>query len=80
MNVTQMIDWLKTMPCGAEVRVIHHTSGSGYYDQGGNATTKPFEYDERYRNTDETHVDGQCFDLYTDQHGKQTLTIGTLDD
>jgi hypothetical protein len=81
MNVAQMIDWLKTMPYSAEVEVIHHTSkGCGYYEQGGTATTKTFEADERFRNSNQTYVDGRCFELYTDSHGRQTLTIGTLND
>jgi len=25
------------------VKVIRHTSGTGYYDQGGNASTVPFD-------------------------------------
>lgn len=36
MTVAELIEWLKTQPQEAVVTCIGHTSGSGYYDQGGN--------------------------------------------
>lgn len=43
MNVAQMIEWLKTQDQEAIVGVVYHTSGSSYYDQGGNATSVEFD-------------------------------------
>lgn len=80
MNVAQMIDWLKTMPYNAEVQVVRHCSGGSYYKQGGTATIMDFSDFENYRSKDETYIDGAAFDLYTDSEGKQTLTIGKLND
>lgn len=42
MLVPELIEWLKGQDQGATVRVVVHTSGRGYYDQGGNATTEVF--------------------------------------
>ncbi|EPV5843379.1 hypothetical protein ACV7K9_002717 [Escherichia coli] len=36
MDVRAFIEWLQTMPQDAVVQVIHHESGTTYYDQGGN--------------------------------------------
>ena len=81
MNVAQMIDWLKTMPYNAEVKVIHHTNrGCGHYEQGGTACSMDFSDFENYRSSDETYIDGTAFELYTDSEGKQTLTLGKLND
>lgn len=81
MNVAQMIDWLKTMPYNAEVEVIRHSNrGCGHYEQGGHATSVKFVSDEDYRDDYSLNIDGKLFDLYTDPHGKQTLTIGKLND
>lgn len=35
MLVPEFIEWLKTQDQTAEVMVLQHTTGSGYYDQGG---------------------------------------------
>lgn len=35
MLVPEFIEWLKTQDQTAVVKVLQHTSGSGYYDQGG---------------------------------------------
>lgn len=42
-TVAQMIEWLKTQDQSAIIEVVMHSSGSGYYDQGGNASTKKFD-------------------------------------
>lgn len=42
MKVSEFIEWLKTQDQEAIVEVVVHRSGSGYYDQGGNATTEEF--------------------------------------
>ena len=48
MKVSELIEWLKSQDQDAIVEVVVHTSGRGYYDQGGNATTERFkpEYSE----------------------------------
>lgn len=48
MTVSELIEWLKTQDQDAIVQVVQHTTGKGYYDQGGNAsvvdfTTEPCE-------------------------------------
>lgn len=43
MKVREMIEWLKTVEDqDADVLIVSHTSGTGYYDQGGNATEEEF--------------------------------------
>ncbi len=42
MTVAEMIKWLKTQDQNAVVNVVYHTDCSGYYDQGGTATTVAF--------------------------------------
>lgn len=66
---------------GAEIVVVRHTNrGCGYYEQGGHAASVEFVTDEDYRSNDHIYIDGKLFDLYTDLHGKQTLTLGKLND
>lgn len=43
MIVSEFIEWLKTQDQGATVEILYHTSGTGYYDQGGNVTTEEFD-------------------------------------
>ena len=75
MNVAEMIQWLQTMPQDAKVEVVYHTSGRGYYDQGGNATTVDFDatVDYSYSNT----MYGKHFELKTYKDGVTVLQIGT---
>ena len=42
-TVSDLIRWLQTQDQGALVEVVQHTSGRGYYDQGGNATEVAFD-------------------------------------
>ena len=57
MNVSQLIEFLKTQDQGAEVVIVEHTSVDGHYEQGGRATETAFDKD--------THVE------YTDFRGNQ---------
>lgn len=75
MNVAEMIEWLQTMPQDAKVEVVYHTSGRGYYDQGGNASTVDFDTTVDY--TDSKLMFGKHFELYTMKDGVTTLQIGT---
>lgn len=43
MIVSEFIEWLKTQDQGAVVEVLIHSSGSGYYDQGGNVSVEEFD-------------------------------------
>ena len=44
MKVREMIEWLKTVEDqDADVLIVSHTSGTGYYDQGGNAVEAEFD-------------------------------------
>lgn len=44
MKVREMIEWLKTVEDqDADGLIVSHTSGTGYYDQGGNAMEAEFD-------------------------------------
>ena len=61
MTVKELAEWLKAFPDqDATVEVIVHERGTGYYDQGGNAHTEPFN--------PERHIE------YTDMRGNQFVT------
>jgi hypothetical protein len=78
MNVAEMIEWLKTMPQDAEVLVVAHDGGGGYYMQGGSAGFEPFSNEVTYTYQLDKSVDGKLFELYYDSKGKGTLTLGVL--
>lgn len=42
MNVSEMIEWLKTQPQDAIVEVLCHDDNGGYYTQGGTCSTIEF--------------------------------------
>lgn len=42
MIVKDFIKWLETQDQGAIVEVLVHSSGTTYYDQGGNVTIERF--------------------------------------
>jgi hypothetical protein len=70
VNVRELIEWLQTMPQEAEVEIIQHTSGRGYYDQGGNCSAEYFKTDNEYGYSD-------YWSLY-DYKGVQHLTLGQM--
>ena len=44
MKVREMIEWLKTVEDqDADVLIVSHAGGTGYYDQGGNAMEAEFD-------------------------------------
>lgn len=43
MIVSEFIEWLKTQDQDAIVEILIHSSGTGYYDQGGNVTVEKFD-------------------------------------
>ena len=53
MKVKELIAWLSAFPDqDADVEVVQHTSGTGYYDQGGNARSEPFDPERHAEYTD----------------------------
>ena len=59
MTVRQMIEWMSTFEDqDAIVEVVVHSSGEGYYEQGGTAQTEEFN---------PSHVE------YTDYRGNQYI-------
>jgi len=84
MIVSEFIEWLKTKDQDAVVEVLYHTSGTGYYDQGGNISTEEFDPSKQFHGCPAHHE-------YTDFRGnqfvkedapwynKRTLLLGTKD-
>ena len=53
MKVRELIQWLETVEDqDAEVEVVQHSRGYGYYDQGGNASTAAFDPEKHTTYTD----------------------------
>lgn len=48
MKVKDFIEWLKTQDQEAIVEIVYHEHGTGYCDQGGNATTQEFDPTKGY--------------------------------
>jgi len=64
MIVSEFIEWLKKQDQDAMVEILYHTSGTGYYDQGGNVTTEEFDPSKQL------HGCPACYE-YTDYRGNQ---------
>ena len=63
MKVHELVAWLMRFEDqDAEVTVVSHSSGRGYYDQGGNATSELFDPAK--------HAD------YTDMRGNPHVPVG----
>ena len=53
MKVKELVEWLAAFEDqDADVEVVSHTSGTGYYDQGGNASTAAFDPSKHAEYTD----------------------------
>lgn len=66
MTVQEMIQWLSSFEDqDAEVEVVKHSRGTGYYDQGGTARVVAF--------------DPQKHAYYTNLQGNRTLLLGEID-
>ena len=53
MKVKELVDWLAAFDDqDADVEVVQHTSGTGYYDQGGNASLVAFDPSKNAEYTD----------------------------
>lgn len=61
MNVRELAAWLAAFEDqDAEVEVVQHTHGSGYYDQGGTAAPVPLDLTRHVEYTDlrgNPHID-----------------------
>lgn len=73
MRVSDFISWLKERDQDAEVYVVYHTSGSGYYDQGGNVELVVF--DSTPGSSDNNW--NQHYEEYQDSLGNKMITIGS---
>lgn len=91
MNRIEFQEWLNRFDEDTVIECVMHTSGHGYYDQGGNATTKVFNPDMLFGSESKIHACGnQHFD-YSDfttnqfvregqpHFGKKILLIGGYD-
>ena len=53
MKVHELVKWLAAFKDqDADVLVVRHTNGTGYYDQGGNSTEVTFQPDKYAEYTD----------------------------
>ena len=79
MLVKDFIKWLETQDQEATVEVLHHSSGTSYYDQGGNVSTKEFT-DSPYAHYEYTDFRGNQY-VKDDAHyyNKRCLQLGTKD-
>lgn len=83
MLVKDFIKWLETQDQDAIVEVLVHSSGTGYYDQGGNVSVVEFTSEEEYncgKHFDYTDFRGNQF-VKEDHpcYNKRFLQIGTKD-
>lgn len=83
MNVAELITWLQTQDQEAIVQVLVHSSGTGYYDQGGNVMVQDFTPDgewgvyDHYEYTD--FRDNQFVKPDAPYYNKRYLQFGTKD-
>lgn len=77
MKVHEFIKWLnKFEDQDAEVLIVEHESGTGYYDQGGNAREEEFDPS---RHVEYTNFRGNRFVKETEKHyGKSYVLLGTI--
>ena len=78
MKVKELIQWLaKVEDQDAEVEVVQHSRGTGYYDQGGNASTAAFDPEKHTTYTDlrgNPHIKPDAT-----YYNARTLLLGELD-
>jgi hypothetical protein len=76
MIVSELIEWLKTMPQDARVQTLVHYDGGGYYQQGGTCSVEDFyttiEY-QQWKDIGDTseveYIYGNRFELSKDKDG-----------
>ena len=78
MKVRELIQWLATVgDQDAEVEVVQHSSGTSYYDQGGNASAVAFDPEKHSSYTDlrgNPHIKPDAA-----YYNARTLLLGELD-
>lgn len=78
MKVREMIQWLAAFDDqDAEVEIVQHSRGTGYYDQGGNATTAVFDPEKHTTYTDlrgNPHITPDV-----SYYNARTLLLGEID-
>ena len=79
MRVAEFIEWLKTVPPDAEVKVVTHSAGGGYYMQGGSCRVESFTTEETYRYGLIPDIDGVHFELCYNSAGAGVLLLGAID-
>ena len=77
VNVRELREWLKQFDQEASVEIVYHSRGHGYYDQGGNATTKEFEPDT-YNIGDNLYCHKNHFE-YVKFSGGHSLLLGAYE-
>ncbi|QNO00488.1 hypothetical protein phiPsa347_150 [Pseudomonas phage phiPsa347] len=66
MIVSEMIEWLQSMPQDAKVQVLEHHGGGGYYTQGGECYTADFTTKVDYQQWKEPGDDSPVEYIYGD--------------
>ena len=78
MKVRELIQWLaKVQDQDAEVEVVMHSRGTGYYDQGGTASAVAFDPEKHATYTDlrgNTYIKPDA-----PYYNARTLLLGELD-
>jgi hypothetical protein len=77
MKVKELAQWLASFhDQDADVEVVEHSSGRGFYDQGGNATTAFFDPE---KHTEYTDLRGNKFVKDDAPHkNKRILLLGEI--
>uniref|UniRef100_A0AAU6VZ01 Uncharacterized protein n=2 Tax=unclassified bacterial viruses TaxID=12333 RepID=A0AAU6VZ01_9VIRU len=80
MIVSELIDWLQTLPQDAKVKTLEHYNNGGYYEQGGNTYIADFTDKEEVRQWRDDgqppeYIYGDHFEL-SHHNGEYTLQIG----
>ena len=78
MNVSELIEWLKLhSDPEATVEVVEHSTGTGYYDQGGNIRVVDFDPE---KHADYTDLRGNSL-ITPDKpyYGKRSLLLGAIE-
>jgi len=62
VTVAEFVEWLLTQDQDAVVHVVYHMNGTGYYDQGGTATTVAFDPNNHVDHTDAITYNGKLYE------------------
>lgn len=77
MKVRELIQWLgEFKDQEAEVLIVEHESGSGFYDQGGNVYEREFDPQQHVEYTD--YRNNPYVKKTADHYGKSYVLFGTI--